>query len=480
MPITVFPATVANGRTNAFPCELAIATDANISRNVARFDATTEERLHFAFPIPANYLSGNVTLRARWRANATSGDVVWNASYYFLSNNNTTLVDWDSSATTSTSATAFDINESTFTLSQGVGTNKLLSINFSRHGANVSDTLSVDAELTEVSIEYTSDATITKGYQWIPAGAFCVPNGSGATVVSNLSMGSAINPALVAFTDAANQFVDARFTLPSSYNGNLKVTTWLRGGTDTNKTLGFTIGMGAASLGSTLDPTLTTSSTYTVTTNTNNQNYSYVDLQRDAPISPTAGQECVIRITRDNADTAIATWHFAGVLIEYDVNNRNPAFVRFDPAAASLPTTNPASIIKVNDTNSSKYIGQYADGATQIIDFSGYLPATYAAGGNLKLRWRTPASSGNAYFRVDWGSPANGTASDPTLTQGTPFASETGGAGVINEVSMNISAGLVAGDTVLIRVVRLADDPLDTLSNTVDLLDVVLETSIVS
>lgn len=479
MATTTFPATAANASVNpaATPAEQTIRSDTNISKNVVRFADAAAKTAHFMFCVPANYLSGNPNTRLRWLTPATSKDCYWDVTYFFNATNSAVVNGVVVQVTPTSDATGLDINDTDFAMSSSPAASRLVPMQVRRLGNQAADTLSDNADLLDVIFSYTSDPTITKGYIWIPAGAFAIPAASGATHVNNVACTATTvaYPKLIQLNDAANNYADARFALPENFQGNLLLTAWFKVGADTNA-FGFTEGMGAAAVGEDEDPALTTGGTITIATGTTLRFYS--DPQRAAPIAPSAGEECLLRITRDSADTNTGVVYLCGVLVEFDVWNRNPACLEFDVGAGSLPATDPASILKVDGTNGSRNVAQFANGATQTVDFAGTLPSTYLGGGTLRLRWSSPAASGNCYWRVDVGSPASGTASDPALTAGTPFTSACGGADVINECTVNISADLVAGDEVLVRVVRLGDDGTDTCEDVVTLHRCRLETTI--
>jgi hypothetical protein len=129
---------------------------------VAAFDPATVENLWWAFQLPANYASGG-TLRLLWEANATTGSVVWGASV-----GATTAADVDTpvehaqaaAATVTTAANTTEARrlvESTVMLTMdSAAANDLVVLRVYRDAANASDTVSVDATLWSVMLDYTT------------------------------------------------------------------------------------------------------------------------------------------------------------------------------------------------------------------------------------------------------------------------------------------------------------------------------------
>ena len=72
-----------------------------------------------------------------------------------------------------------------------------------------------------------------------------------------------------------------------------------------------------------------------------------------------------------------------------------------------------------------------------------------------------------------------GTSSDPTLTTGTPFVSATGGADILNEFTVSVSTGVISDDQLYIRLTRLGSSGSDTLTDVVEVLDVVFEANVI-
>lgn len=127
------------------------------------FDASTDEHLWFQFTVPQNYVSGG-TVRIQWIANATTGNCVWGARVGAV-----TPADADTpfehaeaaASTTTTGANATEANrlvETTIALANldGLAAGDLAFLLVYRDADNGSDTLTVDARLVNVSLDYTS------------------------------------------------------------------------------------------------------------------------------------------------------------------------------------------------------------------------------------------------------------------------------------------------------------------------------------
>lgn len=129
----------------------------------ADFDASADEHLWFNFQVPQNYASAPI-VRLHWIANATSGSAVWGSRVGAVtaSDADTPFEHAEAAATTTTTATnateAYRLNETTITLgnldSMAVGDELFLLVY--RDADNASDTLSVDAKLVSVSVDYTT------------------------------------------------------------------------------------------------------------------------------------------------------------------------------------------------------------------------------------------------------------------------------------------------------------------------------------
>lgn len=472
---------VANGRQYAgvgaaIPL-VGNVNDTNLSKWTAQFDPDTEQKLHFFMLMPPNYLSGSMNIRLRWRANATTGDCVWKLYYSQFQPSGGTIPGGatTTTVTTTTDSIALDVNESVLSFTPAA--QYAIAFTISRDAGAGGDTLTVVSELLEVLWEYTCDATITKQYIWIPANAFAIPSGSSATL-SNLNLISSNNNYSYALSMSQNSYADAKFTVPSNFSSAMK---WYVLSSQAGfQTYTFHLNMARIVVGGDSDPTLTAGGTSL----SNSAISGYRSVRSDGngsapgtiPITPVAGDEILLRLVREASGSG--SDGVLGVLLEYVSTQKNPGIIRLDPISAALPTSNPAVLAQVDDTNTSKLVAQYADGSDLIADFIGFLPSIYSSGGTLRVRWRSSASSGNGYFQVDHASPASGAASDPALTAGTPTAYATAGANKVNEFTVDISSGLAASDLLYVRVTRLASNSLDTLSASVDVLEVVFEANV--
>lgn len=123
-----------------------------------KFDAATQESAEVRLQAPRNYAGGNITVRIQWHANATTGAAVWNWVTY----NTAPGAVFDSSAatfsvTTTTDATANDLNESAITWTSSLpAAGDHLELRFTRAATDGADTLAVDAEVHQVIVEFGS------------------------------------------------------------------------------------------------------------------------------------------------------------------------------------------------------------------------------------------------------------------------------------------------------------------------------------
>jgi hypothetical protein len=112
--------------------------------------------------MPQNYASGG-TVRIQWMANATTGSAVWGARVGAVTpaDADTPVEHAEAAATTTTTATntteARRLNETTIAPSfDSAAVGDLVFLLVYRDADNASDTLSVDAELINVSLDYTT------------------------------------------------------------------------------------------------------------------------------------------------------------------------------------------------------------------------------------------------------------------------------------------------------------------------------------
>ncbi len=131
----------------------------------ADFDATTDEHLWFQFRLPANYSSAPI-VKLLWMANATTGTCRWGSRIGAVTPSDAdTPVEHDQAAATTagtaTNATeARRLNETSITLanldSAAAGDLVTLLVYRDADGTSGTDDLSVDAELINVAVDYTT------------------------------------------------------------------------------------------------------------------------------------------------------------------------------------------------------------------------------------------------------------------------------------------------------------------------------------
>jgi len=129
------------------------------------FDAGADEALQFVVPYVQAYGSGNLTVKLRWFADtATSGDVVWGAAIAAITpETDSQDIETDSLATENTvtdshlGTTAQRLMEASITVSNldSLAAADYLSLRIRRIGTNGSDTMSGDAQLAGVVVEYS-------------------------------------------------------------------------------------------------------------------------------------------------------------------------------------------------------------------------------------------------------------------------------------------------------------------------------------
>lgn len=129
------------------------------------FDAAGTEGIQFVIPYVPAYGSGNLTVKLRWHPDtATTNDVVWGVAIAALTpETDTQDIETDTWATENTATdsalgtTAQRLHEASVTVSNldGIATADYLAVRVQRLGGNGSDTMTGDAQLVGVVLEYS-------------------------------------------------------------------------------------------------------------------------------------------------------------------------------------------------------------------------------------------------------------------------------------------------------------------------------------
>lgn len=475
MATTTICIPVVNGRVHSTATpEIGTVIDAAGSRKwTAKFDAdAAEERMSFAFPVFGNALNASESpeFRILWRAAAASGNVIWlarsRAFYEGLDTASSAALTFVNAATSGAGL----VNSATVSVG-GANRDSLMVVAVGRGGSDPTDTMTGDAELLELAVSYPADPLTGKGYLWLPANAAVIPTGSIATLSSRQTDNAGVQtPFCINLTDAANNYLDHHFSLPSNFSGNLKISPWFFAISGSGEAVAVNQAAAKIAVGGSVDPALTSGTAFA-----SNAGVSSVPFRKPTPIAApgtfAAGDEVRVRITRNNADAATCALDYMGLLVEYDISPASPQTVRLDPGSG----VGTATFTLNHGTNSSWPVARFADASDLFGDYLLRVPANYGSGGTLRIRWTSAAASGNAYLRVDQASPASGASADPALVSGTAFAAATTGANVVNETTVAVSSSLAASDLLYLRVNRLASDVLDTLGSSVDILSLVFE-----
>lgn len=125
------------------------------------FDPTASERAQFNWGIPADWKEGTaITVYFVYYANATTGDIRWQFNTYHLKDGDSDPMGYTPStvsATITVPITAYEIDVAqigSFTPNNG---DKIVSSEVLRVATHGVDTLTVDAQLLEVILEYTAE-----------------------------------------------------------------------------------------------------------------------------------------------------------------------------------------------------------------------------------------------------------------------------------------------------------------------------------
>lgn len=107
--------------------------------------------------VPKNYV-GTAKIGMRWKATATSGDVVWDVDYRAIAVNEAgdpTTHQESLTVTDTADGTANDLNDADVTLTaSNLAVDDTLFVTVSRDGASGSDTMAASAQLVDAWLEY--------------------------------------------------------------------------------------------------------------------------------------------------------------------------------------------------------------------------------------------------------------------------------------------------------------------------------------
>lgn len=148
------------------PASAYATPDTRNSHPVLDFDASTDENAIFAGVLPRHYAGGGVTVTIAWMAStATSGNVIRNAAFERLTNNDQDL-DADGFATAiaasaaAANGTSGKLTYTTIAFTDGAQMDSLavaeaFRLQVTRDADNGSDTMTGDAEVLSVEIRET-------------------------------------------------------------------------------------------------------------------------------------------------------------------------------------------------------------------------------------------------------------------------------------------------------------------------------------
>lgn len=125
-------------------------------------DQSTDQHWMWTFVLPGDWVSGG-TLRFKWGAKVTTGNVIWKAAQSSATDSSTdmdTSSVFDTVVTTAATAvpgTVGQVKELTLTLTgTGMAANREMIVMIGRDADNASDTAAGDATLDSLIFEYTS------------------------------------------------------------------------------------------------------------------------------------------------------------------------------------------------------------------------------------------------------------------------------------------------------------------------------------
>jgi hypothetical protein len=189
------------------------------------FNDTTLQQLYFVFKVPL-YLSGNITVTVRWYAAATTGAVIWGAQIAAI----TPSVDaqsmlTDGLATTQTTTTttistanAPDTTTITITNLDSVAADDEVTLRIYRDAAAGGDTLSGDAILFDIEVEYAATGGAGAGDANGPASST-----DNAVVRFDLATGKVLQNSGVIIDDSNNITGVAQLTATKFVGGGIPI-----------------------------------------------------------------------------------------------------------------------------------------------------------------------------------------------------------------------------------------------------------------
>lgn len=120
-------------------------------------DSGTKVGASCVIPVPKNYV-GTAKIGVRWKATATSGDVVFDVDYRSIATNEAgdpSSHQESLTVTDTADGTARDLNDAEVTLTaSNLAVDDSLFVTISRDGASGSDTMAASAQLVEAYLEY--------------------------------------------------------------------------------------------------------------------------------------------------------------------------------------------------------------------------------------------------------------------------------------------------------------------------------------
>lgn len=128
----------------------------NLIYRTKDYDQTTKESADFHFRVPSDYGGGNLTWYATWTASAGTGGVVWGINILARADN-TTIDAAKTEVSTITDtliATGQEHQASAVQSATLPSANNTLYVRISRNVADASDTLTADAKLIAIAVEF--------------------------------------------------------------------------------------------------------------------------------------------------------------------------------------------------------------------------------------------------------------------------------------------------------------------------------------
>lgn len=432
----------------------------DIILDAAQFADGSEQILYFATVIPGSYASGSQTIKSRWRTPASGGNARLQVITTCANNGESLSVSGaGTEETQAADATGGEISESTHSGHNSGTARELMRINYRRDGADASDILSAVLNLDSITISGTANPDFTRSEIWVPARRMIPGGGAVRGTVGNGFFASTIN-----FPNASTTYAEFSFEVPPNYGGGgINVFPYVCPDFTLTGNFQWRIDHVAVQTGESWDQALTSGTAYT----TEHSNATFLRIGTSTSsisgyniAGPFAsGDRVTIRLSRlggDASDTNTGEASCFGCLVDFEIINKNPQVLYFDPVSGALPAGSTSEVTVVSGTNVNLPCWLVPDGEDHTLSLRGVNPDSWDATAVLDIDV-VSESTGDWYMSLDYSNPAAGSDPDPALTN-IAAATKACTAGQLTRFTFDISTGLADNDNINLNINSLNSD----------------------